>query len=89
MWASFFVELGGQKRFAWLGGSSVLMNEAQGNLKSQKNTSGTLPVSSKVGGYRGISTGGNGMYGGKMAGFKADDDRGYVVRGISTGGNGQ
>lgn len=50
MWELFFVELGGPKRFAWLGGSSVLMNEAQGILKSQKNISGTLPGSSKVGG---------------------------------------
>ena len=50
MWALFFLDHSGPKRFAWLGGSSILMKEAQENLKSQKNTSGTLPGSSKVGG---------------------------------------
>ena len=50
MWALFFLDHGGPKRFAWLGGSSVLMKEAQENLKSPKNTSGTLPGSSQVGG---------------------------------------
>lgn len=38
MWALFLLEDGGSKRFAWLEGRSVLMKEAQGNVKSQKNT---------------------------------------------------
>lgn len=48
MWALFLLEHDGPKRFAWLGGSSLLMKEAQGNVKSQKNIFRTLPGLPKV-----------------------------------------
>ena len=50
MWALFLMDDVGSKRFAWLEGSSVLMKEAQVNVKSQKNTFSALPGLPKVGG---------------------------------------